>query len=239
MLSKAILFVGILLFGAFGLSAQIAPRQQGLLLKSGTAIRLGSVQILNKRTRDRAWSGTTGVFAIPAVAGDTINFTSDNFQPVDFVVTDLSDKIIYLQAAIQLNEVVIKENSIKTDIKEVMRGYREKSVFYNGSPHYYYLVLKPMTFIYENFKSEKIFARRFDKYAKRELADYEISARFNDATIKAVVPITDSEMEAFKLTYAPKLEKLRKMSDYDMVDYIRNCYADFKKNAVNKNATGL
>jgi hypothetical protein len=228
----------IVFFCTFSLSvintanAQAIKQQAGMLLKNGSNIRLGDVWILNKRSLVRATSNPAGVFNIAALTGDTLNFSSDKFQSKDIVVTDLADEIIYLEPAIQLNEVIVKENSLRSDIKEVMRGYREKSVFYNGTSHYYYLILKPMTFIYENFKSEKIFARRFSKYATRELAANEVDARFNNEKIKKAVPIKDSELEDFELTYSPSVEQLRKMSDYDLINYIRNCYKDFTKNKV-------
>jgi hypothetical protein len=210
-------------------NAQVIKEQVGMLLKNGSNIRLGGVWVLNKRSLVRATSNPTGVFSIAALAGDTLSFISDNFQSKEIFVTDLADEIIYLEPAIQLDEVIVKENSLKSGIKDVMRGYREKSVFYNGSPHYYYLVLKPMTFIYENFKSEKIFARRFGKYAARELAANEVDARFNNEKIKKAVPIKDNELEDFELAYSPSVEQLRKMSDYDLINYIRNCYQDFVK----------
>jgi len=165
-------------------NAQAISQQQGLLLKSGTNIRLGSVRVLDKRTGTRAMSNTAGVFNIAASIGDTLTFSADNLQKKDVLISDFNDKIIYLDPAIQLNEVAIRENALKNNINEAMRGYREKSVFYNGNPHYYYLVLKPMTFIYENFKSEKKFARRFAKYARKEIAANEVGARFNDDVIK-------------------------------------------------------
>jgi hypothetical protein len=215
--------------------AQELKVQQGLLLKFGSNIRLGGVKILNKRNRVRTLSNTAGVFNIQAVAGDTLSFVSDDYQHVDFMVTDMLDKVVYMQSITRLDEVVVKESSLKSDINEAMRGYREKSVFYNGNPHYYYLVLKPMTFIYENFKSEKIFARRFAKYARRELTSYKVSERFNDSFIKAAVPIKDAELEDFKSKYTPMLDQLNKMSDYDLINYIRRSYQDFKKNVLKQN----
>ena len=122
-----------------------------------------------------------------------------------------------MQPVIQLNEVVVKENSLAADIKEVQRGYREKSVFYTGTPHYYYLVLKPMTFIYENFKSEVIDARRFNRYAKRELTSAKIAERFNDTFIKRTIAIKDDELEAFKSAYTPTLAALNSMDDYELI----------------------
>jgi len=211
-------------------TAQTPTVQQGLILKRETSIRLGSIQVLNKRTKDRARSSTLGVFSIKAAIGDTLNFGSDNYQLTNFVVTDFTDKVIYMAPVIQLNEVIIKENSLKRDIAEVQQGYRKQSVFYTGTPHYYYLFVKPMTFIYENFKGEVIDARRFNRYARKELAAFTIAARFNTASIKAVVPIKDSELEDFKLNYAPTVDQINQMRDYDLINYIRKSYGEFMSN---------
>ncbi len=220
-------------------NAQSEKVQQGLLLKTGTGIRLGSIQILNKRTLSKARSSTFGVFNITASQGDTLLFTGDNFQSKNVVVTDFADKVIYLEPAIQLDEVIVKEYSIKSDIREVQRGYREKSVFYTGTPHYYYLVLKPMTFIYENFKSEVREARRFNRYARQEMASYQVTARFNNAIMKRAIPIDNSQLENFRLAYMPTLKQINSWDDYELINYIKSSYADFKKNASNYQCLNL
>ncbi|MDB5136839.1 MAG: hypothetical protein JWP37_3442 [Mucilaginibacter sp.] len=202
--------------------------QQGLVYKVGTSIRLGSVRILNKRSLTVVKSNTIGVFRIPASSGDTLEISSPGYLAVDFIVTDFADKVLFLKPNIALSEVVIRENSIQADLNEVKRGYRKKSVFYTGTPHYYYLALKPMTFIYENFKSEVINARKFNKYAKNEMAYYEIAARFNDYVIKNIVPIKDEELDDFKSDFWPALEQVSSWNDYDMDNYIRKSYLDFK-----------
>src|SRR5437879_1602684 len=135
--------------------------QKGMCYKAGTSIRLSSVQILNKHTTFIAKSNIYGDFSIPACPGDTLEMSCAGYNKATFVVADLSDKILFLDPVISLPEVVIKETSVQADLNSVKRGYRKKSVFYTGTPHYYYLVLKPMTFIYENFKSEVINARKF------------------------------------------------------------------------------
>jgi hypothetical protein len=235
MIIKKIILFCIFSFAALnGANAQNAKSQQGLLYKTGTNIRLGSIQVLNKRSLAKERSSILGVFNILALPGDTLRFSSDNFQSSYFVVTDFVDQIIFLEPVIQLNEVVVKEHSLKNDIREVQRGYREKSVFYTGTPHYYYLVLKPMTFIYENFKSEVIDARRFNRYARRELAYYKVTERFNDAAIKKIVPINDAELEDFELDYFPSLVQINSWNDYDLINYIKSSFADFK-NDLKKN----
>jgi hypothetical protein len=227
-LKTIILCAGALVM-AVRTAAQNKINQQGIVLKEGSNIRLGNISILNKRSRDRSLSSVWGVFSIPVLHGDTLECSGDNFQSTDFVVSDYADCIIYLAPVLQLNEVTVKEYSLKSDIKEVQRGYREKSVFYTGTPHYYYLFLKPMTFIYENFKSEVIEARRFNRFARRELEAFAVAARFNNLTIKAAVPIKDSEIERFKLAYFPTLTKISAWSDYDMINYIKQSFSDFEK----------
>jgi hypothetical protein len=234
-INRILLFCIVTLFVFNKAGAQTAKLQQGLLLKSNTNIRLGSVTVLNKRTLGNARSSMFGVFGILAQPGDTLEFKSDNYQVTNFVVTDLEDKVIFMAPVIQLAEVVIKENSIKSEIKEAQDGYRRKSVFYTGTPHYYYLFLKPMTFIYENFKSEVRDARRFNKYAKRELASYKVAERFNDSTIKKVVPLKDTELEDFKSDYMPTLNQINAWNDYDLINYIKNAYIDFEKSDIKHN----
>lgn len=232
----ALVLVAITIVNA---NAQNEKVQQGLLLKTSTGIRLGGIQILNKRTLSKTRSSTFGVFNITASQGDTLSFTGDNLQSKNIIIADFADKVIYLDPAIQLDEVVVKEYSIKSDIKEVQRGYREKSVFYIGTPHYYYLVLKPMTFIYENFKSEVREARRFNRYARQEMALCQVTARFNDTIIKRAIPINNNQLEDFKLAYMPTLKQINSWDDYQLINYIKSSYADFKKNGADYRCLNL
>ena len=232
-LKNFIVFIVYLLpFAA--VKGQSAKMQQGLVLKSGVATRLADVQVFNKRSHIIVRSNTEGVFSTVALPDDTLQFSSANYLTGELVVSNFADKIIYLQPVIELAEVVIKENSLIKELRETQKGYREKSVFYTGTPHYYYLFLKPMTFIYENFKSEVKQARRFNRFAKREITAYEITKRFNDSLIKTVVPVKANEIDDFRVDYAPTLQQLNAMSDYDLIIYIRNSYEDYKKKGVAK-----
>jgi hypothetical protein len=210
-------------------NAQPQKTQQGILYKTGTDIRLGNVQIFNKRSLAIAKSNMYGMFSIPASIGDTLEISCAGYNNAESAVNDFADKVFFLKPAIALPGVVIKETSVQADLDEAKRGYKKKSVFYTGTPHYYYLFLKPMTFIYENFKSEVKDARRFNRYAKKESAYYEISARFNAQNIKNVIPIKNDELEHFESDYWPALEQIRKWNDYDLINYIITSYQDFKK----------
>ena len=225
---KTLLFVALLGCAVCTLYAQPNYTQHGLILKSGTSIRLANVWIINKHSMSKTRSNLVGVFSIQADKGDTLKFFNEKFQENNLVVSDLSDNVVYLSPVIQLSEVIIKENSLKTDIKETQQGYRRKSVYYTGTPHYYYLVLKPMTFIYENFKSEVKEARHFNRYAKAELNSISIAERFNDAFILKIIPLKNSELEDFKSAYTPSLQQLNSMNDYELIGYTRASYQTFK-----------
>lgn len=217
------------------LQGQSVKMQQGIIYKQGSSIRLGSVKVFNKQSGITVKSDIYGVFYIKAAVGDSLEISSAGFQASNSVVTDFSTKVLYLIPAIELREVVVKENSLITDLQEVKKGYRDKGVFYTGTPHYYYLFLKPMTFIYENFKSEVINARKFKRYAKREVDSYEVSVRFNDEVIKNYVPIKDQDLFGFKLKYWPSLKQINTWSDYDLINYIKTSYDDFIKGGNVKN----
>lgn len=89
-----------------------------------------------------------------------------------------------------------------------------------------------MTFIYENFKSEVKDARRFNRFARKEIAAGKIAERFNNTMLKKAVQINDNDLEDFKGTYLPTIQQLNAWSDFDLLNYIRSSYTDFKKNAI-------
>lgn len=224
----------LLLFATYlsfaGISkGQVLKIQQGIIYKQNSGIRLGSVKVENRRSHATTQSNMYGFYTIMAAAGDSLELTGAGFQTSSVVITDFLTKVSYLVPATQLQEVVIKGNSLLADLQEVKTGYRNKGVFYTGTPHYYYLFVKPMTFIYENFKSEVVQARKFKRYAQKEVESSEIASRFNDDLIKSYIPVKDEELFTFKLRYWPSLVQLNAWSDYDLAGYIRRSYQDFKK----------
>jgi hypothetical protein len=237
--NKIILLVSLFLVTDGLVYGQPEKALQGLIYKSGTSLKLGNVQFRNKRNLSSAKSNIYGMFHIAASAGDTLEISCPGYNNNEFIVTDFTDRIFFLKPATALPEVRIIESSIQADLNEVKRGYRKKSVFYTGTPHYYYLVLKPMTFIYENFKSEVKNARKFNRYAIKEMAYYEIAGRFNDLTIKNTIPIKDDELDDFRSDYWPAIEQLRNWTDYDLSVYIMKSYQDFKKDRMSDQLPGL
>src|ERR1700733_3358773 len=109
-------------------NAQLKKAQQGILYKAGTDIRLGDVQIFNKRSLAIAKSNMYGMFSIPASVGDTLEISCVGYNNTALAVNDFADKVFFLKPATALPEVVIKETSVQADLDEVKQGYRRKSV---------------------------------------------------------------------------------------------------------------
>lgn len=203
--------------------------QTGGLVEKATNRRLADIQILNKRTLGIVKSDALGLYKIMALDGDTLEISDSLYVTKKIVVSDFSFTKSSLEPWLVLREVIIRGYSLKANLNEVQRQFKSQGVFYTGRPHYYYLFLKPMTFIYENFKKEVKNARKFKKYAKRELDNNKITQRFNDLSIKALVNIKDSELYSFKVTYMLSLEQIGAWNDYDLNQYIIKSYNEFKE----------
>lgn len=224
-MKKEIILFLLLLSSLIDLKAQ--RTFNGVVMQQGTKTRLDSVQIYNKLTKAKVLSNSWGAFSIGVKQGDTLELSKRDYELLDIAFTDSLSSILLLKPFMGLKEVVVYGSSVKYDLSETQRIFRGKGVFYTGRPHYYYLFLKPMTFIYENFNGEVINARKFKKFAKKESDNYDISARFSEALIKKNVPIKDDEITHFKSKYRPTIEQVRTYSDYEMIDYIKKSYKEW------------
>lgn len=226
-MKKEILFFLVFLGSFLNLKAQIQTTFNGIVMQQGTKIRLDSVRIYNKLSKVTVISNSWGAFSIAVQKGDILEFFKGDYELKEISFTDSLTHILFLKPYALLKEVVVYGSSVKNDLLETQRIFKSKGVFYTGRPHYYYLFLKPMTFIYENFKGEVINARKFNKLAKAETDNYDISARFNEAIIKKNVAIRENEILDFKSKYRPSVQQARVYSDYEMIDYIKKCYEEW------------
>ncbi|WP_462264316.1 hypothetical protein [Mucilaginibacter sp.] len=210
---------------------QVYVVRQGAVIQSGTNTRIESAAIHNKGSRGTVHTNTFGLFSILAAQGDTLEFSKIGYAYLEAVVTEALTGIYYLKpySSKELKEIVITGSSVKNELLIAQQAYRSKSVFYTGRPHYYYLFLKPITFIYENFKGEVKQARRFKKVAKEETDAYEVGLKFNSSIIKKYTAIRDDELDNFQLAYQPTKMQVKKWTDYDMIAYIRQSFNNFRQ----------
>jgi hypothetical protein len=224
---KKVLLLTVLSSFYISAIAQNTTLTNGIVYENKSGVRLANIKIANKKTKSRTITNDIGEFKIPASTGDTLEFSNDLFETKAIVADNSHTTIASLNKIIALKEVVIKENSLRKDLAETQHIYRSKGVFYIGRPHYYYLFLKPMTFIYENFKSEVINARRFKRAAIRDVEGQEISMRFNEQIVQRNTPLDSTQAGEFVIRYWPSIQQVRSWSDYDIVQYIKRSYNNF------------
>lgn len=212
--------------------AQTTTVQEGVIFKKGTNIRISNAEILNKNTRAQARSNDFGFFRIIASVNDTIQISGAGYLTQIYIVKDFKDAIINLQSSAELQEVQVKEKTIRQELEEARNSYRSKGVFYKGKPPLLALIFSPLTFINELVGKNGKQARRFNKFADREIDYYEVSSRFNDFTIKNTVPIQENELEDFKSKYWPTAEQIKRWNDYDVISYIKRSYTEFKSQKI-------
>ena len=224
-------------------SAQNDYAIEGLVCIKGPGQRLSGISVFNKANKARSVTNDIGIFRISGSKTDTIEFKGDGFEAKDTVIAKVGVLMVYLNkiaAPTMLDEVTINSTSLKQDILQTKRIYRSKGVFYTGTPHYYYLFLKPMTFIYENFKGEVIAARKFKKIAANDLEGQEIRLHFNRDVVKRAVPdIPDEQIDSFLVDYWPTIKQVRIWNYYDMIKYIRRSYMDYGRQNIASPDSGL
>lgn len=232
-LIPVILIVGFLLSALAG-KGQIVKAKQGAVLKFGTGIRVSGASVINKRSNFAVITDRMGFFSILAAEGDTLQVAAPGYTTQTVTVADFRDAIVYLVPVTELQEVVVKGQSLQAEINEVKEGYRSKGVYYNGKPPLLASVVHPLTAINELFGKNAKRARRFNEYAEREIDYQEVSRRFTETIIKSTVPITDAELPIFRSEYMPTVEQIRQWNDYDIVVYIKNSFREFKDNQKNQ-----
>jgi hypothetical protein len=223
--------VFIMLFIA--VKGQSQQMLKGVIFEEGTKTRLGSAAVHNKRTGYTNTTNNFGLFDILAQEGDTLQISMDGYLNKELHVSNLKDLIIYLRVASnQLKEVKITSQSLLQNLKENQAAFRDKGIFYNGKPPIGALSPlggSPLTFLYEAFSQDGKRARRLGRFIERESEYTEVASRFNKEKIKGAVPIKEEDIEEFKTAYWPKNEDIRKWADYDLHNYIKKSFEEFKK----------
>lgn len=223
-------FIGFLLFFiAICAKAQENFIIKGLIFRTSTSQRIGSVAIENKQKGLATFSDDFGNFSISAALGDTLTFKKQGFSDQEKIIIAKQNLIIYLNAALILDEVVVKGQTKKAEQREILDGYRSKGVYYNGNPPLLAYIFTPLTALNELIGKDANNARRFGNYVARENAESEVDKHFNATIIKTAVKIKDEDLAEFMFLHRPKPEEVTYWNYYDDLAYVRKAYQAFLK----------
>jgi len=232
--SKYQVFLVFLILFATDLQAQSSKMFRAAVIQDGTKEKVQEAVVENLRSGAKKKTDNLGVFEIPASIGDSLIIHKIGYQDVYHRVTAFEDTRIYIKLSNQLLEVEVNaQKKASENFREASGAYsKEKGIFYGGKPPIALLSPfggSPVTFFYELFSKDAKRVKRLNQLAAKALIEEEISKRFNPAAIKAAVPIKEEEIDTFRDNYPPKVEELRKWSDFQLMQYIKESFDKFKK----------
>jgi hypothetical protein len=212
-------------------SAQQVFTVHGLVTKSKTGERVSQVIVHDQRSGDMMMSDELGIFTIKAAAGDTLIIEKKEYGTQKIVVSNGNDLVVSMQPVIELSTVTVKGQSTKSEMKDVMSGYKQDGIFNNGnSLPFWQFLNSPITGLYNLFGSEPKAARHFAAYTKEELQAEAVDKRYNLVFVKQVTGATDDEAKAFMQYYVPSYDDIKIWSDYDLARQVKKQYDYFEAN---------
>ena len=229
---KSILLFLVLLFASEFSSAQTSKPVIGVVFRKGTSVRVYNATVYNFKKNISVSTDHFGLFTIMASVGDTLLVEAEGYMAEKLVVRSFKDILIHLSGTTLLAEVVVKAVTPKQNLKEVEEEFRKKGIYYKGKPPLRLLLPfggSPLTFFHELLSKDGKRARHFTKYAQQEMDYYDVASKFNDNSIKKIVPIKDDELEGFKTKYWPKADVVRSWNDFDLYNYIKKSFMEFKE----------
>ena len=203
---------------------------KGVISKKQTVERVSQALVTNLHSKDIMMSDEIGWFSIKAAIGDTIMFTKVDFTEQKIVVTGTSDIGVYMQPIINLSEVVIKGQTKKQEIAEVMGQYRSQGTYYNGKPPVSTFLTNPLTGLYELFGKTPKDAKRFAAYSKNEEQYAEVRKRYNAKFVVRVCNTNDSLAKKFIEYYTIDYDDMKEMNDYELVKRVKEAFDYYIKN---------
>jgi hypothetical protein len=185
--------------------------------------------ITNRRTHDAATTNDQGIFRIKAAIGDTLELYKQGFTTLKQPVSGLADIVIFMQQIIQLDQVVIKDQTKQQELNSVMNGYKSQGVYNGGKTSALGAAFHPVNALYDLFGSGPANARRFAAYSKTELEASEDHRKYNKDLVKKITNLPDDEIQKFMDTFTPSHDDLQKWNSYEVIDYIKKSLESYKK----------
>jgi len=205
---------------------------KGVVFKAGNIQqRLSKVLVANLNSTGIVTTDDLGVFNIQAAVGDTLLFRQRDYADQKVAVTGQSTAMVFMQTNITLSQVDIKGQTKRQELQGVMKEYNSQGIYSNGKPSVASAILSPLNGLYDLLGSGPKQARRFARFSATDLEQSEIDRRFTKSFIQRITGITDTiKLQVFKQSYRPSYEDIKSWNDYDLINYTKRSYEDFKKN---------
>ena len=231
-----------------------AQRLTGMLMGDVSRLPLAYAKVTSGSTT--VISGPNGIFTLTGIrVSDSIRITCAGYLPYAFKPASVNRKdtlIIYLQpTGYSLKQVNIKaKRDARSDSLRLRKEFG--SVFNYKAPtfsdalinkHYEIVGYNDFITSYNNTsaivgvnvlsvinllsKKKAPKSRLQQILIKEEIADYSARA-FSGDKVTAATGLKADSLKTFMDKYRPDNSQLRAMSDYEVISYIKKCYAEFK-----------
>lgn len=240
----------------FLLSLQLyAQRINGVVIDRSTSLPIQNVSITTSLST--SFSSLTGKFSLANIhIGDTIKFSCVGYKPYHLILNKIN--IDTLIITLEQNSTILKAVTINStfDYKadSIKRRKEFASLFnykfptfkdifisrssYSTTPYSYNTAPNNTTSIISvNLLSaigligkSNAPQSKLQKVLIRDEEDSYIDHLFSKRKVAAITHLKNDSLSEFMNRYRPLAKDLRKMNDYDLINYIKNSYQKFKNN---------
>lgn len=233
---KFFMVIFVLLYGMVMPAFAQTSTLQGFVVDKDSKLRLAKVYIYNASKDEGIYNTTKGEFTVKAAIGDTL-FAMLQGYAVDTIV-NRGQKSAFFQLkslGINLREVSItgKKISPKDQYDKSLKDYkyaldkgRAKDLLNLGMGG----AGLGIDAIYNLLSREGKNARHLQKILERDYREAIIDYRFRPDYVKMVLQIGDYEATDFMQQYRPSYDFILTASDYALIVFIKNSYANYKRN---------
>jgi len=224
-----VLHVSAQVSGLAGMGSPESGIVGGLVLESGTSIRVAQVNVRNLRSRNIVTSDLAGIFHIQAQVGDTLLFSKIGYENHSTVIQTLSDILIDITpSTIRIDAVTVEGRSREQELREGAESYQRQGVYSGGKPSPLAYVFSPITSLYERFSRSGRQARRFRNFMENEMEAIQVDRIFSRYRIVELTALEGEDLNNFAFLYRPPFQKAQYWNDYDVTNYILTSFKQFE-----------
>ena len=227
----------ILLFSMFYITAFAQEKAvTGIVFDRDTKDRIAIVKVLNLTNGTSIYNKLTGEFKIPAVPGDVLVFTRQEYYTDTVRVINNDAMPVYMKrSSILLKQVDVTSKMIDP-LKRLQAEKELYSKAYGPLANREFLTFNSGTAglsidaLYNLFSRSGHDAKRLRETIDNEYLQNVIDYRFNKTFVGGITGLKEKQLDDFMLKYRPGYYFLIYASDYELIASIRTNLARYQRN---------
>lgn len=237
-LKPLILF--IILAGLFTRAFAQERQVEGIVYDRDTKQRISRVYIFNIRSGKGLYDNIKGEFTVTASRGDTLMAVVHGYAIDTLVFHNQKAIVFYLRrTSIQLREVTVTDtiHNPKNQLERIKREY--KDAYRKGNPQEFLQkggsngtggAGLGIDALYGLLSREGKNARYLQEIIERDYKENIVSYRYTPTLVKNITGLSGDELDDFMQQYRPSYFFIVNASDYELINFVRQCYIKYIKN---------